>query len=56
MYDDRHRMHIVYSDIGIALTIGSLVVFGMKTDFLSVVKYYIGPYLWVHVSLASFHS
>ncbi|KAH9811794.1 fatty acid desaturase-domain-containing protein [Melampsora americana] len=48
MYDDRHRMHIVYSDIGIAITIGSLVVFGMNTDFLSVFKYYIVPYLWVH--------
>ncbi|EGG03265.1 uncharacterized protein MELLADRAFT_75337 [Melampsora larici-populina 98AG31] len=48
MYDDRHRMHIVYSDIGIAITIGSLVFFGMKTDFLSAFKYYIVPYLWVH--------
>ncbi|KAH9811982.1 hypothetical protein DFH28DRAFT_899802, partial [Melampsora americana] len=48
MYDDRHRMHIVYSDIGIAITIRSLVVFGMNTDFLLVFKYYIVPYLWFH--------
>jgi len=48
MFDERHRNQVIWSDIGIAITIGSLTWLGIKTDFLTVFKYYIVPYLVVH--------
>lgn len=48
MFDSRHRAQVVWSDIGIAITLGCATWFGFKTDFLTVFKYYIVPYLVVH--------
>ncbi|KAI9624957.1 hypothetical protein H4Q26_016524 [Puccinia striiformis f. sp. tritici PST-130] len=48
MFDDRHRFQVVWSDIGIAITIGCVTYLGKQTDFLTAFKYYIVPYLVVH--------
>jgi len=48
MFDDRHRSQVIWSDLGIAITISCLTYLGKQTDFLTVFKYYIVPYLVVH--------
>ncbi|CAH7684807.1 fatty acid desaturase-domain-containing protein [Phakopsora pachyrhizi] len=48
MFDERHRYQVIWSDIGIAITMGCLTLLGIRTDFLTVFKYYIVPYLVVH--------
>ncbi|PLW46189.1 hypothetical protein PCANC_08820 [Puccinia coronata f. sp. avenae] len=48
MFDERHRSQVVWSDLGIAITISCLTYLGKQTDFLTVFKYYIVPYLVVH--------
>lgn len=48
MFEKRHRSQVVWSDLGIAITIGCMTYLAKKTDFLTVFKYYIVPYLVVH--------
>ncbi|WAQ80772.1 hypothetical protein PtA15_1A110 [Puccinia triticina] len=48
MFGPRHRSQVLWSDLGIAITISCLTYLGKHTDFLTVFKYYIVPYLIVH--------
>jgi len=48
IYDARHRSQILKSDLGIGLMLAGLTFFGYKTDFVTVFKYYIVPYLIVN--------
>ncbi|KAH9467225.1 hypothetical protein MJO28_000189 [Puccinia striiformis f. sp. tritici] len=48
IYDERHRSQVLKSDIGVGLMLTGLTALGLKTDFMTVFKYYIVPYLNVN--------
>ncbi|KAI9626409.1 hypothetical protein H4Q26_017872 [Puccinia striiformis f. sp. tritici PST-130] len=48
IFDARHRSQVTNSVIGIGLMLTALTVLGIKTDFMTVFKYYIVPYFHVN--------
>lgn len=48
IFDQRHRSQVLLSDLGIGLMLSGLVYLGFQTSFMTVVKYYVIPYLWVN--------
>ncbi|KDN37123.1 hypothetical protein K437DRAFT_296667 [Tilletiaria anomala UBC 951] len=49
IFDARHRMQIIASDIGLAITLSALCVWGTHLSpngFVDVARYYLVPYLW----------
>lgn len=49
IFDSRHRMQVIASDIGLAITCGALYVWGAylaPKGFVDVARYYLVPYLW----------
>lgn len=51
IFDKRHFMQIVMSDVGLAIAFGVLGFWGSQRGFLEVFRYYLGPYLWVNSNL-----
>lgn len=48
MFDSRHRQQVLISDLGIGIMLALLGFIGYRTSFLTVLKYYVAPYLWVN--------
>ncbi|KAI8460468.1 fatty acid desaturase-domain-containing protein [Phakopsora pachyrhizi] len=48
IFDKRHRNDVIMSDLGIGLMLSLLMFIGYKTSFMTILKYYIVPYLWVN--------
>lgn len=45
MFDERHRLQIIQSDVGLGLALAALTYWARVTSFWNVVCYYGIPYL-----------
>ncbi|KAJ3283692.1 Delta(12)-fatty-acid desaturase [Blyttiomyces sp. JEL0837] len=48
IFEPKHAMQVIASDIGVAITIGVLMYLSSIYGSLAVIKYYLVPYLWVN--------
>ncbi|KAG0232589.1 Fatty acid oxidation complex subunit alpha [Actinomortierella wolfii] len=48
IFEPRNYHDVLFSDLGVLLTLGALYYFSVKYTFLAVVKYYVIPYLFVN--------
>ncbi|KAL7006735.1 hypothetical protein EMMF5_003621 [Cystobasidiomycetes sp. EMM_F5] len=54
IFNKRHFMQIIISDIGLAIVLGALTLWGMNRGFAEVARYYIIPYFIVNHHLVAF--
>ncbi|KAF9128720.1 Fatty acid oxidation complex subunit alpha [Mortierella sp. 14UC] len=48
IFEPRNFSDVIFSDLGVLITLGALVYASLQTSFLAVTKYYIVPYLFVN--------